>query len=357
MNEEAKSIYYSANLAEYKEACKEAIKMNKVLFARGSPGIGKTSIAYDICKEVGRKPYIIRLVGYELNDLTINMPDPVTGAMRQYVTKSLPNEPGGVLILDEYLQAPTTERRPLRRLLEEGKLGDTYQLPPNTAILVLSNKNSDVQVEDIESDENGRFFFKLEVTPTKKEIEEWFSNQPNGHTIIGYLRTFPEDISVIDPESNISILNPREYAKLTQLSDLRLSKYVLPEGYGVKFDEFRKKIELFTDINGFVKGTKPFPSDISDQIAVVTAIVSELDRTPKYKEMFNDIMEMKTRDADEETLAMMLMMSLKTYAKRTKCANLKQVILQMKDADTRAKIIGVLNQYQYLSPEYEVKEA
>ena len=371
MTENIGPVYLKVDIAGYTKYLDYCLTNNTNMLLEGHPGVGKTEIATRLSKVKGKKIHILHPANYDYGDLATKIPTRSEDArIREYnegwrmvevFDNALPTEPNSILILDDFTHGDKGVVRQFYRLIQEGRLGTSYTLPPGTTMIAIYNPVEDVEAEALEGPLVGRFRIRLILEPTTDEVIGYFetgegSTRPYASYVAGYLRFRPDAIYMQNAEAgNRYELEPRRWDYLThegakfgpdKLDMFRfMAQGVLPYNIGLQFDEFVKKIEIYQgDIVKFVDGTKSFPEDLADQYAVLTAIVGHLQADTKYEPLIDKILDMKMTDANEEIKALIVFQSLRTYKKRKGATHLS-ALLTNKKSD---KILAILRKFDYV---------
>jgi hypothetical protein len=355
--------FLRVDIATYKKYIQYSIDHDTNMLLEGRPGIGKTEIAKTLATVKGRKIHILHPANYDYGDLATKIPAHDTGAwkMVEVFDNSLPTEPNSILILDDFTHGDKGVTRQFYRLIQEGKLGSSYELPANTTIIAIYNPTDDVEAEELEGPLIDRFRLRIALESSKDEVISYFetgegSTRPYASYVASFLRFKPDLLTLQNQEKgNRYELTPRRWDYLTlegaKIGEGKMPEFrfmamgVLPYSVGLQFDEFVKKIEIFQgDITRFVDGSTPFPEELEDQYAVMAAVVGHLTTDAKYEPLIDKVLDMKMRDANEEIKALIVFQSLRTYKKRKGVSNLNALMTGGK----REKILAVLRKFDYV---------
>lgn len=328
---------------------KEAVERGLTLYMEGKSGIGKSEIVRQVANDMGKDLIDIRAILYDLGDIVVKIPNNEKTKLIEIVTDVLPTKPGSIIFLDEFRHAPQEVRRMFYQLILDKRIGSSYSLPENTTVIACSNLTEEVDTQDLEGPLFDRWDMRVQVEAEFKEWEDYVFEFENSQIVIGYLNVFKEDWYQVNPETNIPLTTPRRWTKLMAVLDNdTVVDAMLPPGISVKFREFKKKVEMFSALNEYLEGKKPFPKDISDQIALVTAVANKLASDKDYNKLADKVFEMKYQGATAEVGALLTFSCLRVLKKRTGATSLHHLMVKMKNAD---KLAAVLKNYQYLGKE------
>lgn len=282
------------------------------LAIQGPPGAGKSDIIREICEENGWTLSVKYLSNMSLEQITgipckvesgstaiwskpelfnFDFPEYATDeylAGNEDVQNSIPK----ILLIDDFHLADRIMQRYLFQLLTYKSLNG-YKLPPNTAIILAGNRNTDKALANpIPAPVCNRLMF-IEV---KSDLQDWLNNFAIKHgvrtDITSYLYQFGEDRLASEPLESGAWASPRAWTYLSyqmdayekmfgklSISELKnmASGLIGTENAG-KFIEYR---ELFAKWNfnelknmGTKAAFKKFESEVNNNITDVYAIIS-----------------------------------------------------------------------------------
>ena len=356
MEKQTGPTFLRVGIKDFEFYIRYAIRNKISCLVEGRPGIGKTQITTRIAKEEGKAIHVLHPANYDYGDLATKIPskDDKDWHMVEVFDNSLPTQPGTVLLIDDFTHGDKGVTRQFYRLIQEGRLGSTYNLPEDTTIIAIYNPTDDVEAEELEGPLIDRFKMRFNVETDKDSVIEYFESNPQEYStyVAGFLRFKPDMLTLQNEDKgNRYELTPRRWDYLTDTGakDLpefrKLAQAILPNIASIQFDEFVKKIEIYQGkIERFVTGEAPFPDAKEDQFAVMAAICGHISTDAKYEPLIDKVLDMKMKNADEEIKALIVFQSLRTYKKRKNASSLTALMTK----DRRDKILSVLKKYDYI---------
>jgi hypothetical protein len=115
----------------------------------------------------------------------------------------------------------------------------------------------------------------------------------------------------------------------------------------MRFEEFKSKIELFNNIDAYISGNKEFPDNISDQYALMTAILMNYDKFDKdqFEKKVLILFDNKLMGMNEEIKALLHFNLLKMYKIKKNVKSVADLIIKTK---LGGDITKLLQNYKYL---------
>lgn len=212
-------------------------KYNIVPYWHGTQGVGKTSVAKQIGKEMGFDSVISLELGAnaDASDIIGLL---VQKDGRHYHTRPswMPTEGRHLIFLDEFNRAQGDIYQIMFTFLTEGRIKD-HVLPPECRIIAAANYNSkNFVVSNVRDDALRSRFCHLNFIPTNSEIADYIESQgTEGHKeVASFLRVAPEMAGNAGSTMNISPdPDPRAWAeKIANLhnEDLGDARYEVYSG-------------------------------------------------------------------------------------------------------------------------------
>lgn len=290
------------------------------LFIWGPPGIAKSSVVAQTCKDINFKLIDVRLTQMEPTDLR-GIPVPVKQSDEKIAvewavplmfprrdpgkrTGTIMKDPvdrkddtdltydGAIILLDELPNAAPTVQAGSYQLVLDGALGE-YVAPDNVIIIAAGNR---------ETDKGGTFkmptplmnrFTHIEM---KADFDDWQNYALNSgfhKDVVGYLSSFKHELFDFDPKSASrgfptprswdavsDILKQSNVVGLTENERLSLIAGTIGEGVALKFMEFQRSANKLPNpsdvLDGKVTEVKEAKSQTSLAFALTTALCYEL---------------------------------------------------------------------------------
>lgn len=262
-------------------------------YLHGHPGIGKSDVVAQVCREAGRPMIDTRAAGMDPLD--------ARGAMEIVDHRTVwtrpalwPTDPGYVIFFDEFNRAPLSVQNVLMQAMNTGMIGE-HPLPPDTYIILAGN-DDDAGVQRTSGAMNNRAAH-LYVVPDVPVWCAWAAangihplvyafhrwRQQNPTDAAGNPR--PNVFSTFDKHAH-AYPTPRAWAMVSKVMhatpdpDVRLPVVagIVGEAAALEFlafaDLYRKLPNL--DHIRLNPATAPVPTDVSAQYAVSAAIAARM---------------------------------------------------------------------------------
>lgn len=204
------------SLKEAKSIAIAYIKSGIIPLFISAPGIGKTSAATEIAKELNADLYHLRLNSIPPEEAVgLQYIDRENKRTTRYAPSWVPEEDGSsgprLVFLDEITQAPDEYRKGVMSALLERYLGE-HKIPDNCYFIAAGNSAEDgTQVYELDRATAERFG----VITIKTDFEDWANNYASKKdihpAIMGYLRMRPDHFEMSDmnsPENMDKVLKP-----------------------------------------------------------------------------------------------------------------------------------------------------
>ena len=226
----------------------------------GAPGIGKTAIIQDNVGEIfaaaaaDRDIAVPEDASVELFERRVNdydlldfggLPYNDNGVQHRAVPDIWPGVGStkkvyGVMLFDEFPQAPREKQTNLQRLFDEGLLGD-YVLPghpksdPNgergvVVIVLAGNRQADRANSHGMGSQTGTRLIHITFEPDFNDWLDWANSNDVEPTVVSFIRQQPEYLHKLDPKMTTGA-TPRGWATLSKIvkkalpSDIEMTAY------------------------------------------------------------------------------------------------------------------------------------
>lgn len=204
-----------------REMLLKILQTSIVPFLWGPPGVGKSSVVRDICKEQNWKMVDLRLSLLNPVDLRgLPVINKETREVDWFPPKFLPrydDSEVGVLFLDEINLAPLATQSAAYQLILDKRVGE-YQFPPHWKIIAAGNRETDrANVYKISAPLANRFIH-LEVIPSFEGWKQWAIANNIRNEIIQFLIIHRDYIFKMPADSQQrGFPSPRTWEFLSQL--------------------------------------------------------------------------------------------------------------------------------------------
>lgn len=254
----------------------------------GAPGIGKSSIVKQICKERG----------WNLIDLRLSLLNPIDLRGLPFLDKEkreavwlkpefLPSETKepGILFLDEINIAPVATQQAAYELLLDRKIGN-YQFPDNWRIVAAGNREEDgAQVNTMPTPLANRMIH-LEVTANLDDWKDWAVGKID-ERVIAFLGFRPNLLATLPKKEEKAFPTPRSwefvsrtlgiYPDIDEAEDI--IRGTVGEGAAKEFLAYVAIYKDLPDIQGILEGkvkTVPRKDKANVLYALCSALVTRL---------------------------------------------------------------------------------
>lgn len=199
----------------------ESILANRSIkhYLKGSPGIGKTSIAQALEKATGYRAFIIPCADIELGDIAMPVIDHENKLTRFYPSERFGLHLGKpiILILDEFTKASQSVQNMLHPALEQFRPRVAgAQLPEGSIVVLTGNLVSDGVGDNIKAHTRSRVVPIHVRNPTAEQWVAWMVQNGGHPTMLAWAMKYTHAFaSYLDEgqESNELIFNPKAPTK------------------------------------------------------------------------------------------------------------------------------------------------
>ncbi len=245
----------------------------------GAPGIGKSSIVANVCKNDKLDFIDLRLSQLAPTDLR-GLPVPKGNTSSWLAPEFLPIEGEGILFLDEINMAPPAMQGVSQQLILDRRIG-SYVLPEGWFVWAAGNRKEDRSaVFDMPSPLSNRFIH-LEIEPSIENFRQYAFEHAFDEKIISFI-AFRQDLLHKLSESENAWPSPRswEMANLLYQTELDISPAV-GIGPASEFYAFLEILEKTPDLDKVIEGNTniSFPSEPSLRYATIMGLVARC-KTP-----------------------------------------------------------------------------
>lgn len=252
------------------------LKSKLVPYLRGSPAIGKSSVAHQVAKQLGLKVIDIRLAECDPTDLQ-GFPyfDQETKKASYYPLNTFPTENddlpqgynGWLVFLDEFSNAPLAVQAAAYKLVLDRQVGQ-HKLHKNVAIIAAGNREDDnAAAQPMSSALVSRFsIFEIEVN--QKEWNEWAAGAGIDYRITSYMNFRPDHLYTFKPStSEQPYASPRTWAMLSNVmqhislttSELPILASLIGEGVASEFLGYLKLQDELPSFETIIANPKTAP--------------------------------------------------------------------------------------------------
>tara|TARA_R100000951_G_scaffold73774_2_gene62162 strand:- start:579 stop:1589 length:1011 start_codon:yes stop_codon:yes gene_type:complete len=252
-----------------KQAIVEIVKLTKLgmpIYIQGSVGLGKTSVARAVAKEIKAKYWELRCAEIDPFEIAGGMfLDEKTETSRRFPNEILPTKKV-VLCLDEITQAQADCESVLLKLVQEGQVGKT-KLHKDTIIIATGNAVADrAGCKRMGTALRDRFIF-VEIEANAMEWLDWYEAQDDHNVAVAeYIKDNPEMIHQYDPKLEMNQPSPRNWDRLGKV--LTATKHpaiiagIIGEKTAKPFLAFERTLVPMPSVAGVLAGKAKAPVDL-----------------------------------------------------------------------------------------------
>lgn len=314
------------------------------LFFWGPPGVGKTMTIKQVAQDLGvgfKETRIATMVPSDLRGVPV--PDMQRKVTEWFTGEFLPDPevdgPAGILLLDEYPQAPPVMQGLAQRIVLERRMGERYKLPDGWMVVALGNRREDrASVYEMPAQTQNRFKHFLVLPDVDSFTEYAVRNDFHPH-IIAFLNTNEEFLFRFEANASGKPAwpSPRSWEAANEDYSLTEDPSDLEQSVGARardqFQAFYDVVLMLPDQVKILEGQADeleMPTARNSKYALVVALASRM-RTAEQG--INAFRWLKTKGLDNELIQVFLEM----IVRRATAKGDKGVLAQLIAADPELK--------------------
>ncbi|WP_417689389.1 ATP-binding protein [Pseudidiomarina sp.] len=236
----------------------------------GAPGVGKSTLIRDLCRQQGIDFIDIRLAQREPVDLR-GLPVPKDDHVDWLLAGEWPRDPNsrGIILFDELSAADRTLQAAAYEIILDRRLGDLYRLPPGWLVIGAGNRMTDRAVAYSFSSALANRFCHLSLEP---DVEQWclWAQQQDLHPIVlGFLKFAPEHFFNMEGNTEQGWPSPRSWERVARViaqaeqDGLNAQQRrimvngLVGAGAAAAFFAYYETAEALPDVRAMLKGETP----------------------------------------------------------------------------------------------------
>lgn len=258
------------------------------ILIHGSPGLGKTSIVRELCKErgIGFVPVLLSQIdSVDIRGLpSVNKEDKTMTWNPPDFWPRGKDQPKGILFFDEITAAPKDVQVAAYEIILERKIGNIYNVPKGWYIVAAGNDATDHAVATTMSSALANRFMHVEITANAEDWVKWGVSNEIHPSVIGYINYRPASLFNMENENlERGWPSPRSWEKVSHMiniygGDERVLRKIVyglvGNRVGVEFCEFHKLNAQFDSVLDMMLGKKEIviPTEIDRRWALCSAM-------------------------------------------------------------------------------------
>ena len=233
----------------------------------GAPGVGKSSIIKEICKDRGIGFIDVRLSQREPVDMRgLPVPNDEKTQVRWLLSSEWPREPDsrGIILFDELTAADRTLQVAAYEFILDRRLGDLYKVPPGWLVCAAGNRSGDKAVAMTLSSALANRFCHIELAPDLEQWTHWASLEGLNPMVIAFLKFRPQCFFSMEGNLERGWPSPRSWERVAVitanqegLDEQTFSVMVhglVGSGVATEFLAFLKSTTTLPDLEGLLLG-------------------------------------------------------------------------------------------------------
>ncbi|MCK8514988.1 AAA family ATPase [Methylonatrum kenyense] len=256
----------------------------------GPPGVGKSTVMREVCRDEGIDFIDIRLAQRDPVDIR-GLPVPRGEAVQWLLADDWPRDPDshGILLFDELTAADRSLQVAVYELILDRRLGSLYQLPDGWLVCGAGNRAEDGAVSLGFSSALANRFCHLELQPELAPWIRWALARGIHPDVIAFLRFRPACFFNMEGDTERGWPSPRSWERVSTIcwqtrdglgeraAELMISGLVGPE-VGNEFLAFLSWHGALPDVGAMLRGQAPItiPERADHRYALCAAAVHHL---------------------------------------------------------------------------------
>lgn len=275
--------------SEVKEAIKACIRARQPAFIWGSPGLGKSDVMRQVCRELDLNLIDIRATLLDPVDLR-GLPtiDKETGSVKWNPPGFLPSAGSGVILLDELNSAVLSVQAACYQLVLDRKVGE-YTLPEGYIVMAAGNRETDRAVTHRMPSALANRFVHINFEADFADWKAWALLNDIAPEVTAFLEFRKELLNQFDPQKNDKAFpSSRSWEFASNIIKSKPQEQILHplltgtvgEGAAVEFNAFFKIYKDLPDPQIIIQSPQkaPVPTDPATLYAVCGALAHLADK-------------------------------------------------------------------------------
>lgn len=214
------------------EALKLAYRQNRSCFVQGDPGVGKSDVYKQVCRDLAIGLVDVRLPQFDRVDLT-GVPYVDASNHTRWATPAFwPTTGSGIILFDEINAAPRELQPPTYQIFLDRVLGGEYALPPGWVPMAAGNLETNGAITQKMSTAWNSRVIHLRFESHIDDFLAWAPANDIVAPVIAFLRFRPDMLHVFDPRAEEKAFAcPRTWSFVSDIAKANPSREIALEMY------------------------------------------------------------------------------------------------------------------------------
>lgn len=258
----------------------------------GSPGIGKTTMVYDLAEELDMPCCVFNPSQDDIIDFKLPYVDEDPRYKDEHgkperisrfaYSERLPRNKPAIVLVDEINTANMATQATLYSFVLEGRIG-SYKVPPGTIRFAAGNREHDkCAANPMSVALKDRLMLHMNVVPSMKGFCQYGATKGFAPEILAFIRVAPQNLDKVNSEDPTGGCTPRSLEALSRQIkygvdrdiELNIINGTIGRGVGQEFKAFLDLYRASVHIEDIIKN--PTKSKIPDKPDILYSIVSGL---------------------------------------------------------------------------------
>lgn len=259
-------------------------------FIWGGPGIGKSSVMYQVTKQHNVEYLDIRALLLDPTDIR-GIPVAENGKARWLSPSFLPREGRGIVNYDELNRAPILTQNSLLQLILDKRCGE-YVLPAGWIQVACGNREMEAFVHRMDPALLNRFVH-LDFDVDLDEWVNWSVSHNIDPIVIGLLSHFRPSLLYQFDKGKKSFPTPRSWEFVSKVMQMGLKEDIKSEliqgsvgqGAAVELETYCKVWNELPNLDRILAGEDIIPKSVDIIYACIVGLVSKAKTLPNYERL------------------------------------------------------------------------
>ena len=303
---------------ELKEYVKELLTKGITPFIWGPPGIGKSSLAKEVAKELNAEFYHVDVPLLQPIDFLAAVPDREKKVLELYPGGYIPQKGPAVVCLDDLPHAKPFQQIPCMQIIQDRRIGP-IKFADDVYFIATGNREEDYAGASTIISTIMNRVAHFELDPDLEEWKMWYSSQDElDEKVIGFLTAYPDHFLELPEEGKRTWPTPRSWEKCGKAI------------YGVN-DENKLRAFVSATVGSHIASLFmawwKYLKDINPAEVLKKGKIEVEDRTKLYAYMFSVTQYLKKHPEKIDTYGRNIISIIKNISGDYRIAFLKQLVV------------------------------